>query len=286
MSIGNFIPTLWAGAILSWLEKSLVYASCANRNYEGQIKQAGDKVKISEIGDITINSYAKTDITLQTLESAAKFLEITEQRYFAFIVDDIDNVQMNVDAMDAASRKAAYALRDVADQFIASKYTDAGVLANLGTTGTPLTVTSDGASSSTKGSALLSKIQRALDDSNCPKDGRWLVAPPWLEQKLIMEKILLPMTNTTAVNYDNGRIGQKVFGFDFRVSNNVPVGSSKYRIMAGVNDAISFAEQIQGVEAFRPQLRFADALKGLHVYGAKVVRPEVLACATVLEGST
>jgi hypothetical protein len=286
MSIANFIPTVWAGAILMWLEKSLVYASCVNRNYEGEIKQAGDKVKISEIGDITINDYLKTDITLQTLDSASRFLEITQQKYFAFIVDDIDNVQMNVALMDKASAKAAYALRDTADQFIASKYTDAGVLTGLGTTSVPLTITSDGASSSTKGSVFLSKVQRALDDAKVPKEGRWIVIPPWLEQKLILEKILLPMGNATTQNYDNGRIGQTVFGFDIRVSHNVPVGSSKYRILSGVNDSITYAEQIVGVEAFRPQLRFADAIKGLHVYGAKVIRPDMLACATVLEGAS
>lgn len=286
MSIVNFIPTLWAGAILAWLEKSLVYASVTNRNYEGMIKQAGDKVKISEIGDITINTYAKTDISLQTLDSASRFLEITEQKYFAYIVDDIDNVQMNVELMDKASSKAAYALRDTADQFIAGKYTDAGIVSGLGTTGTPLSVTSDGASSSTKASALLSKFQRALDDAKVPKEGRWLVIPPWIEQKLVMEKILLPMGNMTSVNYDNGRIGQTVFGFDLRVSHNVPVSSSKYRILAGVNDAITYAEQIVSVEAFRPQLRFADAIKGLHVYGAKVIRPDMLACACVTEGAT
>jgi hypothetical protein len=286
MSLANFIPTVWAGAVLQWLEKSLVYVSCSNRNYEGQIAQAGDKVKITEIGDINIGTYTGADITLQSLDSASRFLEITEQKYFGFAVDDIDKVQMNVDIMDSASRKAAYSLRDTADQFVASKYTEAGILTNLGTTSVPLTITSDGASSSVKGSALLSKIQRALDDGKVQKEGRWIVIPPWLEQKLILEKILLPMGNMTAVNYDNGRIGQTVFGFDVRTSHNVPVGSSKYRILAGVADAITYAEQIVSVEALRVPLQFKDAVKGLHVYGAKVIRPDMLACACVLEGST
>jgi len=286
MSTANFIPTSWAGAILAWLEKSLVYASVVNRNYEGEIKQAGDKVKISQIGDISVNDYAKTDITLQTLESAAQFLEITEQKYFAFTVDDIDNLQANVNLMDAASAKAAYALRDTADQFIAAQYTDAGIVTGLGTTNSPLTVTSDGASATTKGSTLLSIFARRLDDAKVPKDGRWMVIPPWLEQKLIMEKVVLPMVGTDA-NYTNGRIGQTVFGFDLRTSHNVPNASAaKYRILAGVNDAITYAEQIVGVEAFRPEKRFADAVKGLHVYGGKVIRPDMLACACVSEGST
>ena len=286
MSTANFIPTVWAGAILRWLEKSLVYASVCNRNYEGDIKNQGDSVKINQIGDITVNTYAKTDITVQTLNDAAMFLKIDQAKYFAFSVDDMDKVQSNVNLLEAASQKAGYAIRDTADQFIATKYADAGVTTGLGTTSVPLDISADGAGSTVKASNLMSRFQRRLDDAKCPKDGRWLVIPPWLEQKLILEKILLPLPNGTDVNYDNGRIGQKVFGFDVRVSQNVPVSSSKYRIMAGSMDAITYADQIVSVESFRPDLRFSDAVKGLHVYGAKVVRADCLASACCTEAAT
>lgn len=285
MSIANFIPTLWSGSILRWLEKSHVFAAVCNRNYEGMIRQAGDKVKISQIGDITINSYAKTDITVQELDSAGEFLTVDQQKYFAFQVDDIDNIQANVELMTAATQKAAYAIRDVADQFISALYPDAGVVTGLGTTGTPLTVTSDGASSSTKGSTLLSMISRRMDDGNMPLEGRWIVIPPWLHMKLVQEKVLLQLSGSEG-EYVNGRIG-RAFGFNIMLSNNVSIlSSTKFKVLAGNNEAITFADQIISTEAFRPQLRFGDAVKGLHVYGAKVVQPKCLACATISEGTT
>lgn len=288
MSIANFIPTVWAGSILKWLEKSLVYASVCNRNYEGDIKQAGDKVKINQIGDITINTYNKTDITIQQLQAAALFLQITEQKYFAFSVDDIDKAQMNVSLLEQATKKAGYAIKDVADQFIAGLYTDAGVKTDLGTVSVPLDVSTDAAGSTIKASELMQRFQEALDNAKCPKEGRWMVAPPWLEGKLIREKILLPIGNgVTGVNYDNGRIGQKVYGFDFRVSQNVPTTSTtKYHITAGSMDAITYADQIVSVEAMRPQLRFSEAVKGLHVYGGKVVRADCLAAAVCTKASS
>jgi hypothetical protein len=131
---------------------------------------------------------------------------------------------------------------------------------------------------------LLSVISRRLDDANIPLEGRWIVIPPWLHQKLVMEKVLLQLSGSEG-EYVNGRVG-RAFGFDIKISNNVYVSSSKYKVLAGTNEAITYADQIISTESFRPEKRFGDAVKGLHVYGAKVVQPKALACATLTEGAT
>jgi hypothetical protein len=143
MPLDNFIPQLWSANVLSALDKVHVFADLANRNYEGMIRGMGDRVKINQIGAITVSDYTKnsTSISYQDLEDAALWLTIEKSKYFAFGVDDVDAAQMNVNIMTEATRKAAYALNDAVDTYIAGLYTQAGVTASLVTSGTPLTIT-------------------------------------------------------------------------------------------------------------------------------------------------
>jgi len=121
-----------------------------------------------------------------------------------------------------------------------------------------------------------------LDENNVPSQGRFMAIPPWFHQYLIKNKVLETEGSVSADEaYTSGFIG-RAFGFDFYLSNNLTTGTraigalnSNYAI-AGTSRAMSFAEQIVSVEAYRPENSFADAVKGLHVYGAKVIDPNAL----------
>lgn len=276
MALESFIPTVWAGELLLNLEKSLVYGNVSNNNYEGEINAYGDEVVINEIGDITINDYNpnSTSITPQTLDDGEKKLKIDQRKYFAFKVDDVDRAQSKPEVMNAAMRRAGYNLRDTADIHIAGKYAEAG--STRGTDGTPKTVNSANVVEE------LAEVGQLLTQKNVPMEGRWIIIPPWFHTKLTLAKIDLVTDNAEVFN--NGFVGRAI-GFDIYVSNNVQYGSSgsattKSKIMAGYPETMSFAGQILKMEAYRPESSFSDAIKGLYVYGFKVVRPDALAVLT------
>lgn len=288
MSLDNFIPTIWSGNFLSAFQKASVFTSpgIINRNWEGEIRDKGDRVKLTQIGDPSISDYTKNSSTLtfETLEDASLFLEINQCKSFSFAIDDVDKAQANGDVMALAMERAAYKMKDTVDAFIAGLHASAGVTSGLGTTAAPLTVTAKATSGSNISMVeFLSIVQQALDDANCPTDGRFIVLPPKIRAKLNLGAIMSVTNNATQTQtaFTNGMIGQAM-GFSIYVSNNVVnTSAAKYKILAGVNQAITYAEQINKVEALRIQAAFSDGLKGLMLYGAKVVQPYGLACATV-----
>ena len=137
MAVNSFIPTLWSARLLVNLQKAQVFAGLVNRDYEGEIANAGDTVKINGIGAVTVGAYAKnsTSLSWQTLADASQALLIDQSKYFAFKVDDVDKVQTNVNLIDAAMQEAAYALSDNIDQFIAGLHAQVGNLRNGGNDG-------------------------------------------------------------------------------------------------------------------------------------------------------
>lgn len=277
MSIDNFIPTIWSARLLMNLDKAHIYAQVVNRDYEGEIKQQGDKVKINSIGPVTIGDYTKsTNISdPETLTSTQMELEITEAKYFNFQVDDIDRAQQNPKIMDAAMERAAYGLNDVSDNFLAGFYVGVFTDNILGNDTTPVVPTK------TDAYERLVDLGTLLDEQNVPKTNRWAILPPWYTGLLLKDdRFVMAGTNDSAVTLKNGFIGQAA-GFALYNSNNIAnTAKAKYKITAGHPMALSFAEQIVDVEAYRPEKRFADAVKGLHVYGAKLVQPKAIAVMT------
>ena len=289
MSLDNFIPTVWSGNFLAVLQKASVFTApqVVNRNWEGEIKgNGGDRVKITQIGPVTVSDYTKnsTSLSFQTLDDASMFLDVNQSKSFSFAIDDVDAAQAKGSVMQLAMQDAAYRMKDTVDAYLASMYTQAGVTSGLGTTATPLTVTAKASSGSNISIIeLFSTIAQKLTEANCPTMGRFIVIPPALEQKLILASILNVTNSSTQTQdaYSNGMIGHAL-GFDILVSNNVSnTSSAKYRVMAGSNVAMTYAEQINKVEALRLEAKFSDGVKGLMVYGAKVVQPNALASACV-----
>lgn len=282
MAIAEFIPEIWAAELLSSLKKSLVFAQAGvvNRNYEGDIAQSGDTVHITSISRPTVATYTKdsTTITPETLTDAQRALVIDQSKYFAFEIDDIDLRQSKDGGalMSEAAQEAAYALGDTADQYLAGLYTgvDSG-----NAIGTVSVTTADLAFTQIR------KLMVKLDEANVPRQGRWCIIPPWYHGLLLERAGLIQVDAAgTSEGLRNGQVG-RLLGFDLIVSNNVVnTTGDDYAVMAGHPMAISYAEQISKVEAYRPESAFSDALKGLHLYGAKVVRPT--AFATVVASIT
>lgn len=271
MSIENFKPTYWSAEILKTLEKAHVLVGLCNRKYEGQIKGAGDTVKINSIGDITVSDYnpnSTSDISYERLSDALTKLEIDQEKYFAFEIDDVDKAQALGDVMEEAMRKAGYKLNDVADQFIAGLHSQAGAEVVFTSTTT--------AFSKTSANKAFQKLRQKFDENNVPNEGRWCVVSPWAMSHINLAQITDNTNNPDIIanNYQG-----KIAGIEIYVSNNLSTMSStsnQVHALAGTKDAISYAEQIVNTEAIRREGSFKDAVRGLHVYGGKVIRPEQL----------
>lgn len=273
--IDSFIPELWAAELLRTKEKSLVFASLANRNYEGMIKNAGDRVHILQVGDIAINTYTKNStsaLTVQFLADGGFDLDIDQAKTFAFRVDDIDKAQSNIMFMQEAMRKAGYRLNDNADQYLASKYSQCVISRNSSSSPVDLT--------STNVEAEFLAVGQLMDEANAERAGRFAVVSPWVITKLALAGIKTVTENTDI--YQNGFI-TRAYGFDFYESNNVLKDSTAYadcKIICGIKgQTFTFAEQLLKMETYRQTSEgFGDVVKGLHVYGGRILQADVSAC--------
>jgi len=280
MTLTNFIGEVWSAQILQNLQKSLVYgqAGVINRDYEGEIKGKGDTVRITAHGPITIDNYNKvTGIgDPEDLDDASTVLEIDQAKYFNFRIEDIDKAQMQVSLMESATRDAAYQLAEVADKYIASV-----MVAEAG-----LAVGSDASPKTFNGSTdavceELLEVKVALDEANAPAQGRWVILPPWLVAQTIKDGWASMVAWTGTENIMLNAEVAKLFGFNILQSNNVPnTAGTLYKVVAGVSRACTFADSVNDTEAYRPEKFFADALRGLHCYGAKVIDPSCLCVLT------
>lgn len=290
MGLENFIPEIWSAKLFVRLRKTLVFQDIVNTDYEGEIKGYGDTVRINEIGPIDVGDYTKYGaVTWQSLSSAQKVLYIDQSKYFAFAVDDIDTAQMNPKLMNDAMDEASYSMADTIDQYIASKYAEAG--AGTGVSGSSSYIGSASSSVSVTSGNVISTISyagRYLTEANVPQANRWIVVPPWLHQKLLLAEVggisatAVPKIATGPVI--PGFVGQAL-GFNIYVSNNVSVSSTQYRVIAGVKSAISYAGQITKIKAVEREDYFDQGIKGLYSYGAKVVRPNALLTCYLAEAA-
>ena len=278
MSVSKFIPQIWSARLLNHLDKIHVYLNLLNRDYDGEIKNFGDTVKVNQIGDITIKDYVKgTDIDApDDLDGEQQELKIDQAKYFNFAVDDVDNAQTNPKLMDKAMERAAYSMNDVVDAFAANLLAiNVHADNTIGDDTTPKVPTKETAYD------LLVDLGVKLTEANVPTVGRWVVIPAWYHGLLLKDQRFVGNgTDYNKAILEGGEVGNAA-GFVVYVSNNVPnTSKTKYKIIGGTEEAGSYAEQILKTEAYRPEKRFSDAVKGLHVYGAKVFQSKCIAVLT------
>lgn len=269
MSVATFIPELWSARLLQGLEKSHVATNLVNRDYEGQIRNQGDKVNINTLSDVAIKTYTpNSDIASpDDLTTTKQQLEITEADYFNIQLDDVDRVQAAGELMDTAMRNVAYKMNDKTDSFILGKIASGVASGNIiGTTESPIQVTKNNIYES------IIEMRTKLDKANVPTSGRTIIIPPEIYALLLQDERFVKSDAVAGQNVlVNGLVG-RVAGFDVFESNNVVYDTVNkfWKVTAQVRTATTFAEQIIKTEAYRMEKRFSDAVKGLHVYGAKV----------------
>ncbi len=265
MATENFIPTVWSENLYRALDQQYIGAAHCNREFEGDIKNCGSIVRIRDIGNINVYKYTKeNDLEApQALSDTYCDLTIDQGRYFNFQVEDADRVQCTPKLMDAAMRNAAAVLAQEAERYIFKLYSKAGIELN---TNTPTSETI---------LPILLDARRLLYENNVVNnDDIVLEVTPSVASIILESKIATATDNAKAL--ETGYLGT-VAGCPVYVSNFVY--KEDYNQMEvchcimRTKRAVAFAEQLSEIEAYRPEKRFADAVKGLHLYGATVVYP-------------
>ena len=283
MSIKNFIPTIWSTKILQHMRDNLVYAGLVNRDYEGEITRRGSSVEVSMPGEVTIKDMpsrtsggtkAIREIDApEGMEVQKVTLLIDQEKYFNFGVDDVDKVQMNLDLMNSYTESASYGFQSTIEKHVAEIMAKEAKLV-LGSDEQPVALTSENIYKQ------LIKMKVGLDKANVPPVGRFVVLPPEAEGLLLEDnKFVYVGTSSSEDSLKNGKVF-RACGFDIAISNNVPVNENKYKIIATYKGSTTFAQQLLETKAYSPEKGFGDALKGLVVFGAKVVRPNKIVCMT------
>ena len=264
MAITNFIPTVWSENLCNQLEKKYIGVANCNRDWEGDIKQCGDRVKICSLGSVSVFDYKKnTDIPAPAaLNDSARELIIDQAKAFNFQIDDIDSAQTKPNLMDVAVRNAADALSNLADHYVYSLHSQVDESHTI--------YVSDGSNiTDCLFKAIISLKARGV------KDEMVLEVSPVIAAKIFKEKLNILSDNTPLL--ENGCIGS-IAGCKIFITPNINVHAegdiSIYHCYLRTKRAIAFAEQLSEIEAYRPENRFADAVKGLHLYGAKIVYPD------------
>ena len=294
----NFMPEIYSKKVLNFFRKASVAEAITNTDYAGEISAYGDSVKIIKEPVITVDQYERGgSITATTLTDNEVTLVVDTANAFKFIVDDIETSMSHVNFKEVASSSAAYALRDAFDTGVIAKMF-AGVSASspnhiLGSdSATDLAAgTFDGTGNLDIGYAsgehdpidVLSHMARLLDEQNVPEEGRWFLANPEFYEQLVQSssKLLSVDFNAGQGSIRNGLVSSgKLRGFDMYKTNNIAATSNAAgKCIAGHISSTCTAQTIINTEVVRDTASFGDIVRGLHVYGAKVLRPEALVSA-------
>lgn len=265
MAISNFIPTIWSETLYTTLDKQYIGVANCNRDFEGDIKEMGSVVKICGVGNISVRNYTKnSDMTTpQTLSDTAKELTINQAKYFNFQIDDIDKAQCTPKLMTAAMKLAADSLVNEADAFVYGLYEQAGSI-----------VKNENATVDNIVASIL-KARTKLYEANVSNASDVVIeVTPAVAELILQAKINLATDNGAAL--ENGCIGS-IGGCKIFVSNNLFIDdytsetTAYHKCFVRTKRAIAFAEQISQIDAYRPEKRFADAVKGLYLFGAEVI---------------
>lgn len=293
-----FLPKVYSKQVLNFFRKSSVAEAITNTDYAGEIAAYGDSVRIIKEPEITVYQYERgADVTKTALTDQEVTLVIDTANAFKFIVDDIETNMSHVNFRDVATSSAAYALRDAFDAgVIASMF--AGVSASspnhiLGSdSATDLASgTFDGTGNLDIGFAasehdpidVLSRMARLLDEQNVPEEGRWFLASPEFYEILVQSssKLLSVDYNAGQGSIRNGLVSSgKLRGFDMYKTNNIAATSSAAgKCLAGHMSSTATAQTITSTEVIRDPDSFGDIVRGLHVYGSKVLRGDAMVSA-------
>ena len=302
LQANGFIPEIWSGKLVEKFYNSTVLSAISNTDYEGEIKNQGDKVIIRTKPTITIKTYrADGALELDRPVGSTVELNIDQGKYFSLILDDVMEVQSDLNNLSMWSDDAAEQMKITIDTDVllgilgganaSNRGTTAGAISaniNLGATSTPLSlVAKDPSGGQVEIVDAILRMGQVLDEQNIPESGRWLVLPTWaatLIKKSELRQAYLSGDGTTMLR--NGRIGM-VDRFTLYTSNLLPKGTAsglaagEYAMYAGHAHGLTFASQVSKVETLRSEMTFGQILRGLQVYGYKVVDGTALSQAII-----
>lgn len=280
---GTFIPEIWSKKLIEKFYSSTVLTAISNTMYEGEIRGQGDKVKIRTVPTLAINDYKSGDTLVnQRPTSSLVELLIDKGKYWSAIVDDVQDVQSDIGLMNMWAQDAAEQMKIAIDtEVLGSIYPDigaankgatAGVISgnlNLGVTGTPVSI------DKTTILDFILAMGQALDEQNRPETGRFLVLPYWATTQLKMSDIKdASLTGDGTSPYRNGRVGM-IDRFTIYQSNNLPHvtdgADEAFYVFAGIKQGLTFASQLTKTETLRAESTFGNIMRGLQVYGYKVI---------------
>ena len=265
----NFIPTVWAEAINRELERAHVFVADTNRQYEGDVKQKGDSVRILGVGKPTITTQTGKKITLNGAEDVADqsiTLNINQTAYFNYKVDDIDKRQAVGGLMEALSKETSEGLADVMDKFVANmSLAKEAVVYNS----TAITITKENILDTID--AMLVKL---LENDVKRSSKITLTIPP--KMAMILKQAYVDLDTDNSKKLENGVVG-KYNGIIIKESNNCAKDSSgNYMVQLKTDRAIAFVNPMTHIEPYRPENGFSDAVKGFILYDGIIARPKEL----------
>ena len=271
-SYSAFIPELWSQKLNNMLEKNCVMLQCVNRNWEGEIKNQGDTVKIITPAKVSVSTLTDDNISYSSLAPTSMDLKIDQKKFFAFKIDDVSAVQSNTDIMEAHLSNAKKAIEEVQDSYLLGLHTDVPTANIVGSEESPITLSKTTIYENFVNLALALKNSDAVHPGVRP----WVVINPTIESYLLQSSEFISAYNVADETLREGSIG-RIAGMDVLVSTNLTDVDSKYYVLAGTNEAITFASQLSKIESLRDKDSFSDLVRGLYLYGAKTVQPKALA---------
>jgi len=289
---GNFTPQIFSQKVQKFFRRASVVEDITNTDYAGEIENFGDTVKIIKEPTITVRDYTRGQtVDTQVLADDQITMTVDQGSYFAFKVDDIEERQSHVNFEALATSSGAYSLKKNYDynvlKFI---YDNASDGTGSGTDGSPI----DGDAAVDTLANLVSTAKKNLDKNDVPEENRWLVAPPeFFEQlrkaggKLSDQSV---MNDGGASQIRNGKVTDRpLFGFNMYSSNAIAVssgsaashtfgssGSNEYAYVYGHASGVATVNHIAKTELIRDPDSFADVVRGLHVFGRKILRSDAV----------
>jgi len=298
---GNWVPAVYSQKVQKFFRRASVVEDITNTDYAGEIENFGDTVNIVKEPSITVSDYARgQSVNTQSLADDKLQLTVDQGSYFAFKVDDIEERQSHVNWEALATSSGAYSLKKNYDYNVLKNIYDnaATSAANTGTDGSPI----DGDAADDTLAGIISAAKTVLDGNDVPEENRWLVAPPAFFQQLrragakLMDQSVMGESGSSGIR--NGKVTDKpLYGFNMYSTNAIAVssgaaasktfgsaGSNEYAFLYGHRGAVATANHIAKTELIRDPDSFSDIVRGLHVFGRKILRSDAVYSGVITIG--
>jgi hypothetical protein len=240
----------WANKLNAMLSRGII-AQCTNTNYTGEIKELGDSVICKDESRLVVD----------------------RKKFFAFKINNMAEVQASESIMEAHLENARRAIKDVQEQHLCSLHNLVSAGNTVGTDTEPIQL-----NKKTLYKYFVELALKLLKSNNEDSHQRpWVIINPLIESYLLQTTEFIGEHNIADAALREGAIG-RIAGMDVLVTSNLTdTEDLKYYILAGTNEAITFASQLAKIETLRDKDSFSDLVRGLYLYSAKTVKPESLA---------